>query len=106
MCFICVINICMKLFDIDKLVTIQIIYYMPDYRSVINEFVWQTHDTIPKYPRSERFIKYWHSDIDAVIKEAYLYHKNYWGGTTYRDVTDVYEINQVDFCSKRAIIST
>jgi len=83
----------MKLFDQDKLVTIQIIYYMPDYQKLINEFVWQTHDTLPDFPRSERFIKHWQSDIDAVIKEAYLYHKNYWGGTTYRDVTDVYEIN-------------
>jgi uncharacterized protein Usg len=86
------INTIMKLFDIDRLVTIEIIYYMPDYTNLVNEFVWQTHDVVPDYPRSEKFIKHWHTSIDAVIKEAYLYHSNYWGGTTYRDVSDVYEV--------------
>ena len=62
----------MKVFANDKLVTIQVIYYMPDYQQLVNEFVWQTQDTIPKYPRSERFIRFWHTNIDAVIKEAFL----------------------------------
>jgi uncharacterized protein Usg len=81
----------MKLFDTDRLVTIQVIYYMPDYKNIVNEFVWQTHDVLPKYPRSMKFIHYWYSDIDAVIKEAYLSHTNYWGGTSYKDVTELIE---------------
>ena len=81
-----------KVFDRDRLVSIQVIYYMPDHVHLVNEFTWQTHDIVPDFPRSVKFIRYWHTDIDAVIKEAFLYHVNYWGGTNYKDLTAVFEV--------------
>ena len=81
-----------KRFDTDKLVSIQVYYHMPDHVHIINEFVWQTEDILPNFPRSVKFIRYWHKNIDAVIQEAYLYHTNYWGGTEYIDLRGVYEV--------------
>ena len=33
----------MKVFANDKLVTIQVIYYMPDYQQLVNEIVYSTY---------------------------------------------------------------
>ena len=58
------------------LVSLRVFYYMPDYRDLIQEFMWQTVDVKPKYPRVNRFLNYWKDNIEAVIKEvkvAYTY---------------------------------
>lgn len=53
-----------------SLVTLSVLYYMPDHRSIINEFLWQTMDLRPKYPRIERFLDYWRREIEAPICEV------------------------------------
>ena len=55
-----------------KLTTVQILYYRPDYRSLLQEFVWQTPDVPPRFPRVCRFLDYWKQNIDAVIAEIIL----------------------------------
>lgn len=53
-------------------VTLNVVYYMPDHRSVLNEFIWQTLDLRPTYPRVQHFLEHWRREIDAVIKEVLL----------------------------------
>ena len=53
-----------------KLVTVSVLYHMPDHRSLLNEFVWQTLDLTPKYPRVQKFLDYWRREIEAVIREV------------------------------------
>ena len=48
-------------------VLIRIYYYLPDYSSLVQEFMWGTMDIIPEYPRINKFLKHWHENIDAVI---------------------------------------
>ena len=55
-----------------SLVTVNVIYFLPDHRSLLNEFMWQTVDLQPKYPRVMKFLNYWKEHIDAVIKEIQL----------------------------------
>jgi uncharacterized protein Usg len=53
--------------------TVQVVYYIPDYLHVVNEFMWQTEDQIPNYPRITKFLDYWDKNIDGPIKEVYIY---------------------------------
>jgi uncharacterized protein Usg len=53
--------------------TVQVVYYIPDYLHIINEFVWQTDDQLPEYPRITKFLSYWDKNIDGPIKEVYIY---------------------------------
>ena len=53
--------------------SVQVIYYMPDYKNILNEFVWQTEDQIPEFPRITKFLDYWDKNIDGPIKEVYIY---------------------------------
>jgi uncharacterized protein Usg len=55
-----------------SLVTVNVIYFLPDYSSLLNEFMWQTVDLQPKYPRVTKFLDFWRREIDAVIKEVQL----------------------------------
>ena len=38
------------------LTTAEFFYRMPDYRNVLNTFVWQDYDLAPDHPRLFRFI--------------------------------------------------
>ena len=53
--------------------TVQVVYYIPDYVHIVNEFMWQTEDTLPEYPRISKFLDYWDKNIDGPIKEVYIY---------------------------------
>ena len=53
-----------------SIVTVDLLYWMPDYNNVLQEFVWQTSDIIPEYPRVHRFLNYWQENIEAVISEV------------------------------------
>ena len=53
--------------------TVQVIYYMPDYLHLVNEFLWQTEDQKPDYPRIDRFLNYWDKHIEGPIKEVYIH---------------------------------
>ena len=53
-----------------SLVTVDILYWMPDYENVLQQFIWQTKDVVPDIPRVHKFLNYWHDNIVAVISEV------------------------------------
>ena len=54
------------------LVTLNVFYWMPDYENILQQFIWQTMDIKPKYPRIHRFLDYWHNNIDAIVNEVVI----------------------------------
>ena len=54
------------------LVTLNVFYWMPDYENILQQFIWQTMDVKPKYPRVHKFLDYWHNNIDAVVSEVVI----------------------------------
>ncbi len=55
----------------EKLYTLKVYYYLPQ-SLLIQLFLWQTLDVNPKYPRINRFLDFWHREIDAVIQEVVI----------------------------------
>ena len=53
--------------------SVQVVYYIPDYIHLVNEFIWQTEDQRPDYPRIDRFLNYWDNHIEGPIKEVYIH---------------------------------
>ena len=53
-------------------VSVNVIYYMPDCKSLLNEFIWTTLDITPKYPRVKKFLDYWEANIEGKIKEVII----------------------------------
>ena len=56
----------------NTIVTLSVLYWMPDYKHILQEFIWQTADVRPEYPKVHRFLNYWHDNIEAVISEIYI----------------------------------
>lgn len=50
-----------------RLTTIEITYRLPDYHSILQEFIWQTLDRPPEYPRMYKFLDYWIKNIEGPI---------------------------------------
>ena len=59
-------------FPRNNLILIDIFYYLPDYPLLIQEFIYQTEDSVPKLCRTYDFLKYWNDHIEAKIKEVIL----------------------------------
>jgi len=55
-----------------QLVTLDIYYYMPDYRNLLQEFIWQFEDIIPDLQRTHKFLNHWHQNIDAIVQEVQI----------------------------------
>jgi uncharacterized protein Usg len=55
-------------------VTVNIYYFRPDYKTLLQEFSWQTGDMIPEFPRVKKFLSFWDEYIEADIHEIYLMH--------------------------------
>jgi uncharacterized protein Usg len=50
-----------------RLTLAEILYYLPDYRDVLQSYVWQEYDYMPHYPNLRKFLDFWHQKIDGKI---------------------------------------
>lgn len=57
------------------LTTAEMFYRMPDYRNVLNSFVWQDYDLAPDYPRLFQFIEFWHDQIEGPLHSVRFTHR-------------------------------
>ena len=57
------------------LTTAEMIYRMPDYKNVLNTFVWQEYDLAPDYPKLFKFIEFWQSKLDGPLHMVRFVHR-------------------------------
>lgn len=81
-----------KRLDGYSLVTINVLYHLPDYRSILNEFIWQTLDLRPRYPRVEQFLAYWEQEIEGRIKQVRLMDGDAYVIPDFLSVRNVYRV--------------
>lgn len=55
-----------------RLTTAKIIYHMPDFQEILQEFIWQDYDIAPKYPTLNRFLKFWEKELDGPLHSVYV----------------------------------
>lgn len=51
-----------------RLVLAVIYYRLPDYPSIINEFIRQEHDIVPDLPELKKFLKFWERELEGPIR--------------------------------------
>jgi uncharacterized protein Usg len=62
-----------------RLTSVKVIYFLPDYRNILNEFWWQTMDVPPKYPKVKKFVDYWNDYIEGAIRSLEIGHQEDFG---------------------------
>lgn len=50
-----------------RLTTAQILYHLPDYPELLQEFIWQQLDLAPKYPNLKQFLDFWEFKIEGKL---------------------------------------
>jgi len=68
------------------LLTAQVFYFLPDYPSILQEFVFQDYDEAPDYPVLFRFLDHWRREIEAAIHSVRIAHDRSLGPREWRAV--------------------
>ncbi len=50
-----------------RLTTAEILYHMPDYPAFLQTYVWQDLDLAPRFPKLEKFLAFWESNLDGKL---------------------------------------
>jgi uncharacterized protein Usg len=57
-----------------RLTTAQILYFMPDHPSLLQEFIWQELDIAPRFPELKRFLDFWDEQLEAKLHSVRVTH--------------------------------
>ena len=49
---------------------------MPDYRDLLQTFIWQNYDIAPRFPRLIGFLNSWSRNIDGPLHTLRVTHKS------------------------------
>lgn len=55
-----------RIFD-NVLVTAEIAYRLPDHPSILQLFIWQKDDLLPKLPKFQDFLQFWEKNLEGPI---------------------------------------
>ncbi|MDG4650349.1 usg protein [Roseibacterium sp. SDUM158017] len=72
------------------LTTAEMVYRLPDYRNVLNTFVWQEYDLAPDYPRLFEFIEFWQDRIEGPLHSVHFVHRRMISSGEWRNVTGTF----------------
>ena len=56
------------------LTTAEILYRMPDHRSLLQTYVWQSYDLFPKFPALQDFLQFWQTRLDGPLYAVRVAH--------------------------------
>ena len=48
-----------------RLTTADILYHMPDYPELLQQYLWQDYDIAPEFPVLHRFLDFWERNLDG-----------------------------------------
>lgn len=48
-----------------RITTAEILYHMPDHPGLLQTYVWQGLDLVPRYPELTRFLRFWKREIEG-----------------------------------------
>jgi uncharacterized protein Usg len=75
------------------LTTAELYYRMPDYRSVINSFIWQEYDLAPDYPELFKFIEFWQGNIEGPLHSVRFTHRKLIAPGEWRNVVGEFRLH-------------
>lgn len=70
------------------LLTAEVFYYLPDYPSLLQQYIWQDYDEAPDYPVLFGFLDHWRREIEAAIHSVRIAHDRTLGPREWRRVDD------------------
>lgn len=75
------------------LTTARFFYRMPDFKNVLNEFVWQFYDLAPDHPTLFEKIEWWKAEIEGPLHSIVFVHRKLLSAGDWRQITGEFAIN-------------
>ena len=75
------------------LTTANILYRMPDYTSILQEFIWQDYDRAPDFPELNRFLQFWQAKIEGALFRVTVAHKTLIGPADLRAINGEFRLH-------------
>lgn len=50
-----------------RLTTAEILYHRPDHPALLQTYLWQEYDLLPRLPELNRFLKFWEANLDGKL---------------------------------------
>ena len=75
------------------LTTAEFIYRMPDYKHVLNSFVWQTYDLAPDHPRLFEFVEFWQREIEGPLHSVRFTHRKLLGSGEWQNLVGEFRLH-------------
>lgn len=77
------------------LTTAQIVYRMPDHRSLFQDFIWQHYDTYPEFPVLAGFLAFWVERIEGPIHSVTVAHARLLSARRFHRVETPFELRRM-----------
>jgi uncharacterized protein Usg len=75
------------------LTTAEIMYYMPDHRSILQTYIWQDFDQAPRFPKLRKFLTFWSQNLDGPLAMVMVGHNKMIGVVELRTFGDEWRIH-------------
>jgi uncharacterized protein Usg len=83
----------MQVFDLKRgiegygLTTANILYHLPDHRSLLQTYLWQSYDLAPEFPKLRDFLAFWEKKLDGPLHSVRVAHRRLLSPTEVRVAT-------------------
>lgn len=57
-----------------RLTTAEILYHMPDHPGLLQTYLWQHLDLVPKFPELKKFLDFWSHNLDGRLHSVRVAH--------------------------------
>lgn len=58
-----------------SLTTAEILYRMPDHKTLLQTFIWQDFDLHPRFPKLRSFLDFWEANLDGPLYKVTVCHR-------------------------------
>lgn len=62
-------------FQGSSLTTAEILYWMPDHKNILQQYIWQDYDIAPKFPKLFKFLDFWKKNLDGPLHKVIIVSK-------------------------------
>ena len=57
-----------------SLTTAEIVYRLPNYRSLLQTYIWQDYDMAPRFPALHSFLEFWRQKLEGPLHSVRIAH--------------------------------
>ncbi|MCC0007033.1 MAG: protein usg [Hyphomicrobiaceae bacterium] len=76
-----------------SLTTAEILYRLPDHRSLLQSYIWQDYDLHPRFPRLQQFLEFWEQHLDGPLYKVTVNHRRLVAPTDIRLLAAQFALN-------------